>query len=196
MVLVGINRLVFWKELIIEDSFPVLPYTHHLLWKKTGLRCGWWWFISLVPGSLPFHIIVQYPLFIARHNLFSLRLSRESHAEVRSRRFLCLTYVEPRHQSDEHNQAGANDFQCLSWIFWVCRLSPTWYNVDCSQCLDFIAINNWSTRPWSIVQQEISSTKLHKPLLTRSISHSTFSIHCTIVFAFLLRFYLSWNNEA
>ena len=30
--------------------------------------------------------------------------------------FFCLTYVEPKHQSDEHNQAGANDFQRLIWI--------------------------------------------------------------------------------
>ena len=33
------------------------------------------------------------------------------------------TYVEPKHQSDEHNQAGANAFQHLLWIFWVCQLS-------------------------------------------------------------------------
>ena len=30
--------------------------------------------------------------------------------------FFHQTYVEPRHQSDSHNQAGANDFQCLIWI--------------------------------------------------------------------------------
>ena len=36
-----------------------------------------------------------------------------------------------------------------------------------------------STQLWSIVQWEISSTKLHKPLLTHLISHSTFSICCT-----------------
>ena len=65
------NCLVFQKELIIEDSLPIPPYTqHHLLWMKTGLWCGWWWFISLAPRSLLFHIIVQYPLFITRHNLF------------------------------------------------------------------------------------------------------------------------------
>ena len=55
-----------------------------------------------------------------------------------------------------------------------------------NQCLDLITINfNWSTRPWSIVQQEISSTKLHKTLLTRSVSHSTFSIHCRNFFLHL-----------
>ena len=46
--------------------------------------------------------------------------------------FFRLTYVEPKHQNNEHNQAGANDFQRLIWIFWLCRLPPTWYNVDLS----------------------------------------------------------------
>ena len=31
--------------------------------------------------------------------------------------FFGSTYMEPKHQSDEHNQAGANDFQRLTWIF-------------------------------------------------------------------------------
>ena len=28
-----------------------------------------------------------------------------------------LLYVETKHQSDQHNQADAIDFQCLIWIF-------------------------------------------------------------------------------
>ena len=49
-----------------------------------------------------------------------------------------------------------------------------------NSCLDLISVNfNWSTQPWSIIQREISSTKLRKPLLTRPISHSTFFIYCT-----------------
>ena len=48
----------------------------------------------------------------------------------------------------------------LIWIFQVCWLSPTWYNIDCSQCLDLITINfNWPTQPWSIAHRETSSTK-------------------------------------
>ena len=27
--------------------------------------------------------------------------------------FFCLTYVEPKHHSNKHNQGGANDFQSL-----------------------------------------------------------------------------------
>ena len=35
------NHLVFWKELIIEDTLPIPPHIqHHLLWMKTGLWYG------------------------------------------------------------------------------------------------------------------------------------------------------------
>ena len=54
-----------------RHTLPILPYTqHHFLWMKTGLWCGWWCFILLAPQSLPLHINVQYPLFIACHHLF------------------------------------------------------------------------------------------------------------------------------
>ena len=36
-VLVGINHLVFQEQLIIEDSFPIPPYTQNHLWLMTGL---------------------------------------------------------------------------------------------------------------------------------------------------------------
>ena len=84
----------------------------------------------------------------------------------------------------------------MIWIFWVCCLSPVWYNIHCSLLMsqfDHQLQLVYST--WSIVQQDTSSTKLGKPLLTCSISHSTFSIHCTKFFvsvAFLL--FLKWKN--
>ena len=65
-------------------------------------------------------------------------------------------------------------------------------------CLNLITINfRWSLD----VEQEISSLKLHKPLLTHLISHSNFSIHCTnLFFLFFLHFSwvfnLPWSNEA
>ena len=43
--------------------------------------------------------------------------------------------MKPKHQSDEHNQVGANNFQHSIKIFWVCWLSPTWYKVDYSQLM-------------------------------------------------------------
>ena len=45
-----------------------------------------------------------------------------------------------------------------------------------------LSIINWSTQSWSIIQWEISSMKLCKPLLTCLISHSMVSIHCTNIF--------------
>ena len=45
--------------------------------------------------------------------------------------------------------------------------------------------------------QSINSTKkLHKPLLTRSISHRMFSITTQIFIVFQFHVYLSWNNKA
>ena len=54
--------------------------------------------------------------------------------KYRQEGFFCLTYVEPKNQSD---QAGANDFHCLIWIFWVCWL---WYNIN----LFSISVSIWS----------------------------------------------------
>ena len=69
-------------------------------------------------STLLYSIHFSSPVTICfKNGTFSLRLSRESHAEIWSRRFFRLTYVEPKHQSDSHNQAGANAFQRLIWIF-------------------------------------------------------------------------------
>ena len=61
-------------------------------------------------------------------------------------------------------------------------------------------IHQWRRQPHSkeFFGQNVNSTKkLCKPLLTHSISHSTFFIYCTNrFFAFQLHFYLSWNNKA
>ena len=65
---------------------------------------------------------------------FLLCFSRELCAEIQSRRFF-FTYMESKHQIDEHDQAAANDFQHVIWIFWVCWLSPVWCNIDCSQLM-------------------------------------------------------------
>ena len=60
----------FQKELIIEKSLPMPLYTQHHLWMETGLWCGWWWFILLIPWSIPFHISVQHSFFIVHYDLF------------------------------------------------------------------------------------------------------------------------------
>ena len=74
----------------------------------------------------------------------------------------CLTYVEPKNQRDENNQAGANDFQRLIWIFSVCRLSPMWYNVDCSQLMS--QFDRYQL-------QLVYPTMEHRP--TRNLQHKT-----------------------
>ena len=55
---------------------------------------------------------------------FALKTERFHYIEVENHMQKCgqegffrLTYVEPKHQSDEHNQARANDFQHLIWVF-------------------------------------------------------------------------------
>ena len=53
------NQLFGFPEGAHDRKLPTPPHTHHhLLWKKAGLWCGWWWFISLVPWSLLVHIMV------------------------------------------------------------------------------------------------------------------------------------------
>ena len=98
--------------------------------------------------------------------------------------FFRLTYVEPKHQSNSHNQAGVNDFQHLIWMFWVCQLFPTWYNIDYSQLMSRfdryqlqLVHPNMEHGPVIKIQHETSQTNFDTALC-----HSTFSIHCTNLF--------------
>ena len=65
-----INHLVFWKELIIENSLPIPPYP-----SSPSLEEYWpLVYLAVVhfahPMVFQFHIIVQYLLFIAHHSMF------------------------------------------------------------------------------------------------------------------------------
>ena len=92
---------------------------------KTGLWCGWGGSFhlphNLIRSTLLYSIHFSSSVTICLKNrTSSLHFSRELHAEIREygqEGVFCLTYVEPKHQSDEHNQASANDFQRLIWIF-------------------------------------------------------------------------------
>ena len=69
-------------------------------------------------STLLYSIHFSPPVTICfKNRTFLLPLSRELHAEMQLRFFVCfvfcLTSVESKHQSNEYNQAGANDFQCL-----------------------------------------------------------------------------------
>ena len=67
------------------------------------------------------------------------------------------------------------DLDILSMLAVSCGITLIFLN----QYLDLIAIKfSWSSQPWSIIQWEISSTKLCKPPLTHLINQSILSIHC------------------
>ena len=109
--------------------------------------------------------------------------------------FFRLTYVEPKHQSDSHNQAGANDFQRSIWIFWVCQLSPAWYNVDCSQLLFWfdryqlqLVYPTVEHRPERNLQHETSLTTFDTFNQSQHLLDKSFC-------ALQLHFYLSWKNK-
>ena len=76
-----------------------------------------------------------------------------------------------------------NNFVDLD-ILSMSPLSPTWHNIDCSQLVYQFDCYNcyWCIWSWSIVQKEISITKLNIPPLTHLINHSTFSVYCTHLF--------------
>ena len=51
--------------------------------------------------TLLYRIHLSLPITICfKNKMFLLCLSRESHAEIWSKVFFCLTYVESKHQSD------------------------------------------------------------------------------------------------
>ena len=114
---------------------PSLDEDWPLVWLVVGhLTCPT---ISSVPHYwtvCTFHCPSEFVLKVEH-----LRLSRELHAEMWSRRFFffffCLTWKPNIKTVNEHHQAGANDFEHLVCTFQVCRLSPKLYNVYCSQSM-------------------------------------------------------------
>ena len=102
--------LVFQKELIIENSLPIPPYTQdHLLWMKTSLL-GW---LVLVHFAYPlFSSIPHYCTVFTFHcpSQFILKMEHCHYILVKTHMwkfsqggffvFVCLTYMEPKHQSD------------------------------------------------------------------------------------------------
>ena len=68
------NELHGFQEGAHNRGFPSNPTIYTLppsLDADQPLVCVWW-FISLGPRSFPFHMILQFPLFITCHNLFYL----------------------------------------------------------------------------------------------------------------------------
>ena len=72
----------------------------------------------------------------------------------------------------------------MIWIFLLYRLSPMWCNIDCSHLMSQFDCYQLQLIYLTLEHcpVKISSTKLHKPLLTHLIGHSTFSTPCTNLF--------------
>ena len=82
--------------------------------------------------------------------------------------------MEPKHQVMTITKLVQMIFNVRCGYFMCVDSLSRGINTDSSQSLNMISVNfNWSTRPWTIIQREIFSTKLQKPFLTISISHST-----------------------
>ena len=163
--------------------------------------CGCWWFVSLAPQILLFHIIAQYPLLTACHNLFLkqnifiLFQQRITYRNMVKKVFFSLNLCETQTLNNQHIQAGANDFQCFLWIFWVCWLSPMWYNVVCSQLMSQfdgyqlqLVYPTVEHRPARTLQQGTSQT-FDMFNQSRHFLHTTHKSF--FFFAFQLHFYLS-----
>ena len=99
----------------IYTTSPSLDEDRPLLWLVVvHFACPT---ISSVPHCYTvstFHHPSQFVLKTECFHYVSVENHMRKHAQEE---FFCLTYVEPKHQSDSHNQAGANDFQRLIWIF-------------------------------------------------------------------------------
>ena len=90
--------------------------------------------------------------------------------------------MKPKYQKNEHNQTDANSFQQVISLSSVCWQSPVWYKIDCSHLISgIVCYQLQTTRPWRIVQWEISIKKLNKTR-AHSSSHRTFPIHCRNLF--------------
>ena len=89
-----------------------------------------------------------------------------------------FTPVEPKRPRNWCNQAGANDFQSLIRILWTCCLSPA--SLPVSQWTP--AVEGSPLHLVCLPLGQISTVKLHNPLLTRSVSHSIFSTRTTDLF--------------
>ena len=89
--------------------------------------------------------------------------------------FFRLTYVKLKHQSNEHNQASTNNFWHLIWIFWVCWLSPAWYNIYYSPLTS--QFGGYQTVEHRLVRKLHHET-LHTPLHTLDKSqHLLYTLH-------------------
>ena len=167
------NRLVFQKKLIIEDSLQIPPYTHITFfgWRLAFGVVGddsLWLPQNHFHSTLLYSIHFSLPVTICfKNRMFLLHLSRDSYVEIRSRRFLSTSLMW------NPNIKVINITNLVQMIFnaWFAYFEYASY-LPCgitlivlNYCFNLILINfDWSTLSSSNVQRQISSMKLCKPL--------------------------------
>ena len=102
------NATIYTTSPSLDEDQPSVWLDGDLFYLPSDFFCS----------TLLYSIHFSPPVTICfKNRTFLLPLSRELHAEMQLRFFVCfvfcLTSVESKHQSNEYNQAGANDFQCL-----------------------------------------------------------------------------------
>ena len=182
------------------------PYTQqHLLWIKTafGVVGSGSFCLPHHPfnSTLLSSIHFSSPITICfKNRKFLLHLSTESHAEIWSGKYFSA-YVEGSESKESAHNAGdpgsipeserspeegngnTLQYSCLENPMdrVACRATVQGGHKE-SDTPEWLILSipfKWSTWLGSILQWEISGTKVCKPLWTCSMSHSTFSIQCT-----------------
>ena len=135
-----------------------------------------------------------------KNGTFSLPLSRESYVETWSRRFFCITYMEPNIKVINIIKLVQMIFNAWFGYFEYMHMAERWlFSVNV-----FIWLLSTPNGPphHGASSKEISSMKHHKLLLTCSISYSTFStlLHKSVRWRgrggleFQLNLYFSWRK--
>ena len=110
------------------------------------------------------------------------------------------TQPRPNAVKTKHNQADANGFQCLIWVFWICWLSPSWYNIDYSQWMSWFDCHQLQLVYWTMehhpvrnLQHKISQTTFwYVQSITAPFPYVVQTFFCV----FQMHSYFSWNNKA
>ena len=109
--------------------------------------------ISSIPHCCTVSTFLCPSQFVLKMGCFHYVLAENLMQKYGQEGFFPLTYVEPKHQSNSHNQAGGNDIQCLVGYFEYAGYLPCGIKlIVLNYCFNLIAINfNWSSQSWSII---------------------------------------------
>ena len=120
----------------------------------------------------------------------------------------CLTYVEPKLQSNEHNQADANDLPCLIWIFEYISYLPCCITlIVFNYCLHWIPISlslvglpdcwassNQKSPVWDLTNHfwHIQSVIAPSPYSAQIFVHTHVCFSCIFTFLEIIKHNMPW----